>query len=173
MRLRWWDDPGEGHQVLVPGLFGVGFVISLLVLGFDAIARLLPAAGKRRHALLARDAHGRANDVAAIGSGRAPAPGAVPCEARSRGMSALLGALAATVALTAVLLGVLVADRVGVDRQAWAITVAIVAAVPASAMAAVWLLSALLGPRSPRWLRALQRSYPLGTYPRIDFSTEF
>ncbi len=163
-----WSEGAEDLGVLVPGLFGVGFLISLFVLAFDAVARLVPAAGRRRQAMLVRDAHGRTNDLAAVRTGSPPSPGTMPCEPRTRGMSALLGGIWGTVALAVVLFGLAIADDVGVDRQAWAISVALVVAVPIAVVSLMWLLAALLGPRGPRWLRSLQTVWPLGAYPRLD-----
>ncbi len=171
-RRPWLGEDGDGLHVLVPGLFGVGFLISLIVLAFDAIAQLVPAAGRRRNALLMRDVHGRTNDLEAVASGRPPAPGAVPCEPRTRAMSALLGGIAATLSLVVAVVGFAAAAHVGVDRQAWTISIALVVAIPVGLVATMWLLSALLGAGSPRWLRSLQTVWPLGTYPRYDFDSQ-
>ncbi len=170
-RRPWLAEEGDGLHVLVPGLFGVGFLISLFVLAFDAIAQLVPAAGRRRNALLMRDVHGRSSDLAAVRSGRPPVPGAVPCEPRTRPAAAMLGGMAATAALLVAVVGFAAADEVGVDRQAWAISIALVVAVPMALVAASWLLFALLGARSPRWLSSVQSVWPLGTYPRYDFDS--
>ncbi len=171
-RDPWLGEDGGGPHVLVPGLFGVGFLISLIVLAFDAIAQLVPAAGRRRNALLMRDVHGRSNDLEAVVTGSPPAPGAVPCEPRTRAMSALLGGIAAAVALLVTAVGFAAAGHVGVDRQAWTITIGLVVAIPVALMAGMWLLAALLGANSPRWLRSLQSVWPLGTYPRYDFDSQ-
>ncbi len=155
----------ERMHVLVPGLFGLGFVISLVVLAGDFIGRLLPASGKRRWAEIERHALGRSSDMAAIRSGEAPIPGVVDRVPRGRMVAFSLAALAGLAATASIVAGFALAARVGLDRQGWALGAAFVIAIPVSLFGLMWLLSGALGRRAPRWLNYLSSFWPFGTYP--------
>ncbi len=167
-RLPTDPQPDERMQVLVPGLFGIGFVISLFVLAGDALSHLLPASGGRARAAARRDAIGRASDITAVRSGRHPEPGVVVRVARSRIGSLSLAALAGALAAASIVGGFAVAARVGVDRQGWALGAGFVVAVPVGLFALTWMLSGAFGSRAPRWLCYLNGFWPFGTYPDPD-----
>ena len=159
------DPPEERTHVLVPGLFGLGFLISLGVLAGDFVGRLLPASGKKRWAAMERQARGRRSDIAAVRSGHAPEPGVVDRIARGRLVSFGLATVAGLLAAASIVGGFAVAAHVGVDRQGWAIGSAFVVATTVSAFGFVWLMSGAFGRRGPRWLRHVNSFWPFGTYP--------
>lgn len=165
------DEP-EDLGVLVPGLFGIGFLISLIVLASDAVAHLFPTSGRRRRAAIAQIARGRADELASLQSGEAPRPGTIDCVMRGRAMSLLLAVVAASLATVAVSVGFVVAAEIGADRKAWAAAFGIVVAVPLGGLVVAWLLAALFGSRAPRWLRALHTVWPIGTYPELALGYE-
>jgi hypothetical protein len=162
---RHLSDDGDGLNVLVPGLMGIGFLISLLVLVSDGIARILPHGQRRRAAMLERTARGRASDVSSIRSGVAPRPGEVNRQLRSRPISFALGLVAATIAYAIVASGVYIAENhVGVDRQVWVVVWALVLATPLFVVAFFWLAAAATGSRAPAWLRWAHVYWPVGRY---------
>jgi len=164
-RDQWWDDDPSFH-VLVPGLMGVGFVISLLVLVSDVIVKMIPRSRRGRNAQLEQRAQGRVNDLAAVATGVPPRPGDVHRRLRSRTASVVLGLIAAAAALGIILGGVNIAENhVGVDRQAWVIAWALVFTAPVAAVAVGWLAAAAAPRPVPDWLEWLHRLWPLGRYP--------
>ncbi len=169
-RPRW--DPGEdaGMHVIVPGLMGIGFLISLSVLAADLVARLLPASGRRRAAQVERYAKGRVGDLHAIPLGSAPRRGVVLRGLRRRMTAMVLGSLSASVAVASMVAGFAAAARVGVDRQGWAIGLGIGIGAGVALFGLAWLLAAATGPRAPRWLLFIHRFWPLGGYPDLQRS---
>ena len=166
------DPPEERTHVLVPGLFGLGFLISLGVLAGDFVGRLLPAAGKKRWATIERQARGRMSDIAAIPSGTPPQPGVVDRVARGRLVSFGLASVAALLATASIAGGFAVAAWVGIDRQGWAIGAGFVIGLTVTAFGLVWLLSGALGRRGPKWLRYVNSFWPFGTYPEPRLNQE-
>lgn len=164
VRRRWLPGDEEGMHVLVPGLMGFGFLISLIVLAADGIVRLIPATRRKRRIVALGLARSRANDLAAIGSGAPPRPGAVLRQPRRRLVSAGLGLTAASVGVVAVLFGLALAGYVGPDRQGWVIWGGIGMAIPLMGLAVVWLVAAMPRPL-PLWLAAAHNYWPIGAYP--------
>ena len=160
------DPPEEGTKVLVPGLFGLGFLISLGVLAGDVVGRMLPASGRKRWAAMERHARGRTSDILAVRSGQPPAPGIIDRVARGRLVSFGLAAAAATLAAVSIAIGFTIAASVGVDRQGWAIGSGFVVAVTVTAFGLVWLMSGAFGRGGPQWLQRINCVWPFGTYPQ-------
>ena len=159
------DPPEERTNVLVPGLFGLGFLISLGVLAGDFVGRLLPASSKKRWAATERYARGRMSDISAVSDGRPPEPGVVDRVSRGRVVAFGLASAAAAIAAVSIIAGFAVAARVGVDRQGWAIGAGLVIAVTVTGFGLIWLLSGAFGRQGPAWLRRINSFWPFGTYP--------
>ncbi len=162
----------EDFGVLVPGLFGIGFLISLIVLASDAIAHLFPTSGRRRRAALAQIARGRADELHSLRTGEPPRPGRIDCVVRSRPTSLALALVAALLAVAAVSIGLALAAEIGEERKLWAAAIGVGIAVPLALLAAVWLPAAVFGSRAPRWLVALHTVWPIGTYPELALGYE-
>ncbi len=170
--FRFDDEPEDRFGILVPGLFGIGFLISLAVLVADAVSHLFPTSGRRRRAMVAQVAKGRANELTSLSTGRAPQPARIERVVRTRLGSLALAALAVALAATAVVGGLALAAEIGAERKAWATVVGFGLAAPLVLLAAIWLLAAAFGPRSPRWLRALHTIGPIGAYPELSLGLE-
>lgn len=169
-RRRSGLDDGDGLHVLVPGIMGIGFLISLAMLALDAVERALPMVGRRRAAEMARLSEGRSNDLRSISHGRPPEVGVVRREARSRLASLLLGAGALGGAVLAIRIGFDVAGETSSDRQAWAAVIGLLVGMALAAPGTMWLLAAVTGPKAPGWLRWFHQFWPLGGLP--DLSTD-
>ena len=164
-RYRW--DPAEeaGFHVLVPGLMGIGFLISLGVLAADVVGHLIPVAGRRRAAEVERRALGRAHDVLSLRSGEPPALGVVLRQPRRRVTALVLATIAALVATASVASGYTLAAHVGVDRQGWAIGTGIGLGALIGLFGAVWLAVGVGGAQQTTWLQFINRFWPLGAFP--------
>lgn len=165
---RWQTDDQPDLNVLVPGLMGIGFLISLVMLVADGFTKVVPLAGRRRTAALVRLSRGRVSDTGSIWNGVPPVAGAVLRVPRRRVVAALIALALFAVSAVAIAIGIDIADTVGTDRQAWAVISAILIAAAATFPGVVWLLAAVTGPAAPRWLLWLQQFWPFGVLPKLS-----
>ncbi|MFQ5948155.1 MAG: hypothetical protein ACE5KX_04790 [Acidimicrobiia bacterium] len=162
----WWDGEGEGGSlVLVPGLMGIGVMVSVLMLIADAMTRLVPVSTRRRALLMECRVRGRESDMRAVRTGEPPRPVVAVRVPRGRVAALLLAALAGSAAFLSVVVGLAISSRVGDDRRTWALGLGVVAATVLASLGLAWLSAAVAGRAMPRWLRRLHQSWPLGTYP--------
>ncbi len=164
---RWQMDEQPDLSVLVPGMMGIGFLISLVMLVADAFTKVVPLAGRRRTAALAKLSRGRVSDARSIWSGAPPAIGVVPRVPRRRITAAALAVAVFTLSAVAIAIGIEVADTVGTDRQLWAIGTSVLIAAFATMLGSIWLLAAISGPAAPRWLLGLHEYWPFGVLPNL------
>lgn len=163
-RRPLWDfDEEVGLTVLVPGLMGLGFLISLVMLVADGIGRILPRSGRRRAVAIASLSPARVSDVIAVVTGSPPTPRAVTRVPRPRIQALTLAVIAGAGAVVAVVVGIEGAAEVGVDRQAWVLGFGVFVAAILAGLAVLWLGTVVTGRSAPRWLRRLHNSWPLGT----------
>ena len=170
--LHWSHDDHPGLNVLVPGMMGIGFLISLVMLVADGFTKVVPLAGRRRTAALARLSRSRVNDAASIWDGAPPSVGVVARVPRRRITSAAFAVILFAIAVASVWIGVETAETVGNDRQLWALGTGVIIALAAVGPGMIWLLAAITGPTAPRWLLWLHQYWPFGVLPKLESNEE-
>ncbi len=172
MKMRWvaeWtDDHEQGFNVLVPGLMGAGFLLSVLVLVVDWFSKKFPLSAHRRRVMEERSARGRVSDLAAVVDGRAPGPAQVLRVPRSPGRALILAFTALILAVVSAVAGIEAGIHVSPDRRAWVVGPLVALAVPLTIAGVVWVMTAFTVGRRPAWLVRANSVWPLGVYPDFD-----
>lgn len=164
MRRPLRDESG----VFVPGLMGAGILLSIVMLVSDGLRRMFPVRGERaRAARLEANALGRVQDLRSVARGVAPHPVRVRHVPRPRIASALLGLLAAgiAVALISATQSIYHAEAGVLADRGWTLGAGYSGAAIFGTGAAVWILSSVTGPARPRWLERAAAVPPLGGLP--------
>ena len=174
-RHSWlYEDDGD-LQVFVPGLMAGGILVSIGMLVWDAIKKLIPNTTRRaRAAELHVRAVGRVNDLLSVEAGEAPRPGRVERIVRNRLAAAglALAALAGAGTIAFMTFGAYSARTGTLAHRGWTLTGGFSVAGVATALGLVWVASAAYGHRAPAWLRRAATRWPVGALPDADAPRE-
>jgi hypothetical protein len=159
-------------QVVLPGLMGLGVIVSGLILGADAFRRLFPSRGLRRKSQVAHRIYA-VTAAAARAAGRdLPAPELLRREPRARRTYWMLGAAGVALAVLFVRQGFVVFGDPGrLYANNWAIGLGIVVGLVPAIIAAFALTLAVAGPgRRSAKLAALVEETWLGRHRALPAS---
>ena len=174
-RHSWlYEDDGDLH-VFVPGLMAGGILVSICMLIWDGIKKLIPNTTRRaRAAELRVRAEGRVNDLRSVEAGEVPRPGRVDRIVRHRVAAGALAlaALAAAGTIAFMTFGAYSARTGTLAQRGWTLTGGFSVAGVAAVLGIVWIASAVYGRRAPAWLQKAATRWPVGALPDADTSEE-